>query len=361
MAERVYIVGARISSEDRQESLESFAELEGLISTLGSEVVGRNFQVIKEPSRSYLFGKGKVAEIKEKACELKADRVVFDYYLSPLQNRNLEESLKKPVVDRKGIIIEVFAKHASTKEGKLQVELAQMKYKLPRLTDRTMNYDQQTGGGGSAYLRGSGERRTEILKRKLKTDIRLKVKALKKIQAQRQTQAKLRNRRQIPIVSLVGYTNTGKSTLLSALTGADTLIENKLFSTLDTTVRKRYLDGRIFLFTDTVGFIRNLPVELVASFRSTLEDVLTASIILIVFDTNNHDWNRHVEVTTGILDDLGATDIPKVYVGNKTDITDDQRLKDIKQVFHDVVLTSATKKLGIDELLERISSIASDT
>lgn len=361
MTERVYIVGARISSDDRQESLESFAELEGLISTLGSEVAGRNFQVIKEPSRSYLFGKGKVAEIKEKAFELNADRIVFDYYLSPLQHRNLEESLKKPVADRKGIIIEVFAKHATTKEGKLQVELAQMKYKLPRLTDRTMNYDQQTGGGGSAYLRGSGERRTEILKRKLKSDIRLKVRALKKIQAHRQTQAKLRTRRGIPIVSLVGYTNAGKSTLLSALTGADILIENKLFSTLDTTVRKRYLDGRIVLFTDTVGFIRNLPVELVASFRSTLEDVLSASIILLVFDTSNPDWNRHVEVTCGILDDLGAIDIPKVYVGNKTDISEDQRLKEIKQVFPDVMFISASGKLGTDELLERVSSIISNS
>jgi GTPase len=348
-------VGARLQGEDKREALESFSELAGLLTTLGSEIVGRNFQVIKKPSRSHLFGKGKVAEIKEKALELNPDRVVFDYYLSPLQHRNLEESLKRPVIDRAGIIIDVFANHAKTREGKLQVELAQLKYKLPRLTDRTMKYDQQTGGGGSAYLRGSGERMTEIQKRKLRGDIRLLTKKLDKIKKHRQTQAKLRDRQKMPIVSLVGYTNAGKSTLLSALTGADVLIQNKLFSTLDTTVRKRYIDGRNILFADTVGFIRNLPVELVAAFRSTLEEVLSGWLLIVVFDAGNLDWRRHLEVVEKILDDLGATHIEKVYVANKVDTVSEETKEEIREEIPDVIFISAREKIGTDELLAKVS------
>ncbi|MEZ4812109.1 MAG: GTPase HflX [Caldisericia bacterium] len=348
-------MGARLQEDDQREALESFKELSGLIATLGADVVGRNFQVIKKVSKSYLFGKGKVEEIKEKASEAKADRIVFDYYLTPLQSRNLEESLKKPVIDRAGIIIEVFANHASTSEGKLQVELAQLKYKLPRLTDRNMRYDQQTGGGGSAYLRGAGETKKELIYRRIRQNIRNLRKRLDKIKRHRQTQAKLRDRLKMPIVSLVGYTNAGKSTLLSALTGADILIQDKLFSTLDTTVRKRYYNGQNILFTDTVGFIRNLPVELVAAFRSTLEEVLSGWLLLVVFDVSNPDWKKHLEVVESILDDLGATHIPKLYVGNKVDKVDDEVKDEILEEIPDVKFISASTKIGTDELLEDIS------
>lgn len=249
----------------------------------------------------------------------------------------------------------MFAKHATTREGKLQVELAQLKYKLPRLTDRSMNYDQQTGGGGSAYLRGAGERKIELVKRRLRQDIRKLGDRIEEVRRHRQTQAKRRERWKMPIVSLVGYTNAGKSTLLNAITGADILSQDKLFSTLETTVRQRFMDGKKILFTDTVGFIRNLPVELVAAFRSTLEEVLSASILMVVFDSSDPEWERHIEVVDGILSDLGADHIEKMYVANKIDQIDETKQDEILGEFPDVLFVSAKEKVGIDELLDVIN------
>ncbi len=355
MAEKVYAVGLRLHDEDQHEALESFRELLQLALTLDYEIVGKGFQVVREPTHSHLLGKGKVSEIAQEVGSLDPDRVLVDYELLPVQSRNLEEAWGKPVLDRSGLIIEVFSKHATTADGKLQVELASLKYKLPRLTSRNLAYDQQTGGGGSAYLRGAGERAIELARRHIRTRIRRLEDKLEQIARHREVKAKKRDRAKIPLVSLVGYTNAGKSTLLNALTGSKVLTQNKLFSTLDTTVRQRTYEGGKILFADTVGFIRKLPVELVAAFRSTLEEVLTAWLILEVFDASDTEWENHILLTDQLLDDLGAGHINKLYVANKSDLTDEATRKKITEKLDNVVFVSALEREGLDGLLKQVS------
>ncbi|MBP6927304.1 MAG: GTPase HflX [Caldisericales bacterium] len=352
---KVFIVGLRMKEDDQHEALESFSELMQLARTLDMEIVGKGFQVIREPTHSHLLGKGKVEELAQEIASLNPERVLVDFELSPLQCRNLEESWGRPVLDRHGLIIEVFSKHATTSEGKLQVELALLKYKLPRLSGRNLAYDQQTGGGGSAYLRGAGERAIDIARRQIRSRIRVLEKKIELIARHREIKSKRREKSDVPLVSLVGYTNAGKSTLLNSLTGANVLTQNKLFSTLDTTVRARIHEGQKILFADTVGFIRNLPVDLVAAFRSTLEEVLSSDVILHVFDATNPDWERHIEVAQGILDDLGASHIPTLYVANKSDLASEEKQKEISDHLGDVVFVSALERQGLDILLGKLS------
>ena len=355
MTEKVFVVGVRLSEEDQHEALESFQEMLQLAETLDMEIVGKSVVVVREPTHSHLLGKGKVDELTKEIGSSGADRILVDYQLLPLQSRNLEESWGRPILDRSGLIIEVFSRHATTADGKLQVELALLKYKLPRLTSRNLAYDQQTGGGGSAYLRGSGERAIELARRSIRTRIQKLEERINQIKRHREVKAKRRERAQVPLVSLVGYTNAGKSTLLNVLTGADVLIQNKLFSTLDTTVRARVVMGRRILFADTVGFIRKLPVELVAAFRSTLEETLSSWLILLVFDASDQDWKRHVEVAESILSDLGADHIRKICVANKEDLIDSERRQEITQKLPEAIFISASQRKDINELISIVS------
>ena len=338
-----------MKEDDQAEAIESFRELVSLAQTLDFTIVGQNFQVIREPTHSHLIGKGKIVEIGEEIKKLSPDVVFVDFHLSPLQNRNLEKEWEVPVFDRSGLIIEVFRRHASTNEGKLQVELAKLRYQLPRLTQRNLAYDQQVGGG--AVTRGSGERAIELEKRHLKERIRRLESRIKVLAKNRETRSQLRLRTNLPIVALVGYTNAGKSTLMNALTGADVLIENKLFSTLDTTVRQRMIGEKKVLFVDTVGFIRNLPHELIAAFKSTLEEVLSAWLVVHVFDCSDADYERHIEIAENVLSDLGADCIPRLRIANKTDRISDENREQIKGTVNPDIFVSASEKIGIDELL----------
>jgi GTP-binding protein HflX len=341
-----------MKEDDQAEAIESFRELVSLAQTLGYTITGQNFQVIREPNHSHLIGKGKVAEIAEEISNLQPDVIFVDYHLTPLQSRNLEKDWNIPVIDRSGLIIEVFRQHASTNEGKLQVELAKLKYQLPRLTQKNLAYDQQVGGG--AVTRGAGERAIELEKRHLKERMRRLEGKIKVLAKNRETRSKLRLRTNMPIVALVGYTNAGKSTLMNALTGANVLIQDKLFSTLDTTVRQRMIGDRKILFVDTVGFIRNLPHELIAAFKSTLEEVLSAWLIVHVFDSADPDYERHIEIAENVLSDLGADCIPKLLVANKADrITDENKTSIAGSVKPDIFI-SAVEKTGTDELLELV-------
>lgn len=341
-----------MKEDDQAEAIESFRELVSLAQTLDYTITGQNFQVIREPNHSHFIGKGKVAEIAEEISKLNPDVVFVDYHLSPLQSRNLEEDWNVPVIDRSGLIIEVFRKHASTNEGKLQVELAKLKYQLPRLTQKNIAYDQQVGGG--AVTRGAGERAIELERRHLKERMRKLESRIKVLAKNRETRSKQRLRTNLPIVALVGYTNAGKSTLMNALTGANVLIQDKLFSTLDTTVRQRMIGDRKVLFVDTVGFIRNLPHELIAAFKSTLEEVLSAWLVVHVFDCSDADYERHIEIAENVLSDLGADCIPRLLVANKTDrISDENKAQVISQANPDIFI-SATEKDGTDKLLELV-------
>lgn len=353
MNQKIYCVGLRLKEDDQQEAIESFRELVSLAQTLDYTIVGQNFQVIREPNHSHLIGKGKVLEIGQEVTQLKPDVVFVDYHLAPLQSRNLEEDWNVPVIDRSGLIIEVFRKHATTNEGKLQVELAKLKYQLPRLTQKNIAYDQQVGGG--AVTRGAGERAIELEKRHLKERIRKLEGRIKVLAKNRQTRSKQRLRTNLPIVALVGYTNAGKSTLMNALTGANVLIENKLFSTLDTTVRQRMIGDRKVLFVDTVGFIRNLPHELIAAFKSTLEEVLSAWLIVHVFDSSDPDYQRHIEITESVLADLGADCIPKILAANKIDLVGNEQRQEIESMVKPDIFISASEKSGTDALLEMVS------
>jgi len=355
VTEKVFVVGVRLSEEDQHEALESFQEMLQLAETLDMEIVGKSVVVVREPTHSHLLGKGKVEELAKEILTAGAYRILVDYKLLPLQSRNLEESWGKPILDRSGLIIEVFSRHATTADGKLQVELALLKYKLPRLTSGNLAYDQQTGGGGSAYLRGSGERAIELSRRHIRSRIQKLEDRINQIKRHREVKAKRRERAQVPLVSLVGYTNTGKSTLLNTLTGADVLTQNKLFSTLDTTVRARMINGKKILFADTVGFIRKLPVELVAAFRSTLEETLSSWLILLVFDASDPDWKRHIEVAESILSDLGADHISKLIVANKDDAIDVEKRQEITEKLPEAVFISASQRKGTDELLAIVS------
>lgn len=342
-----------MKEDDQAEAIESFRELVSLAQTLDYTITGQNFQVIREPNHSHLIGKGKVAEIAEEISKLKPDVVFVDYHLTPLQSRNLEEDWNVPVIDRSGLIIEVFRKHATTNEGKLQVELAKLKYQLPRLTQKNLAYDQQVGGG--AVTRGAGERAIELEKRHLKERMRRLESRIKVLAKNRETRSKQRLRTNMPIVALVGYTNAGKSTLMNALTGANVLIQNKLFSTLDTTVRQRMIGEKKVLFVDTVGFIRNLPHELIAAFKSTLEEVLSAWLIIHVFDSSDPDYERHIEIADKVLSDLGADCIPKLLVANKKDRISDENVEQVGRQVNPDLFISASEKAGTDKLLELVS------
>ena len=335
---------------------EHLDELELLAETAGAKVIGRVTQKISKINPATFLGKGKATQLITQAKEIKAKIIIFDQELTPAQIKNYHKLTKKiKVIDRSGLILDIFKRHAKTKEATTQVQLAYLQYLLPRLTRQWTHLERQMGGIGTRA--GMGETQIEVDRRIVRTKISKLKKELKHIENERETQGIKRNKEYR--VSLVGYTNAGKSTLFKSLTGADVFIKNQLFATLDTTIRKLNLDSsHRILLSDTVGFIRKLPHNLVASFKSTLKEVLEADLILIVLDINSTQILDHIKTIEEVLEKLGAENIKKLFVLNKFDlIKDKSKVKKLKRMFPESVIISAKEHLMISELKSQIFNI----
>jgi len=349
--EKFILVGVE-TGKDRME--ESLTELEELLETAGGETVGRVIQNLETINKATYVGKGKVDEIRELAEELGADGIVCDDELSPAQLSNLKDELDIKVLDRTLVILDIFAAHAQTSEGKLQVELAQLKYRSSRLTGLGKNLSRLGGGIGT---RGPGESKLESDRRAIRERVSQLRSEIEKVESSRETLRKHRMSDGIPVIAIVGYTNAGKSTFLNKITDAGILAEDKLFATLDPTTRNLKIpDGEEVLFTDTVGFISKLPHNLVDAFKSTLEEAKYADLILHVADASNPEVDEQMKVVYRTLEELKVTGKPVVTFLNKQDKLEKERIiKDIKA--DAVVKGSAKTGEGIDELLSKITEI----
>lgn len=332
----------------------AFEELRSLASTAGAEVVGDLHQHRREPDPAYYIGRGKAEEVAQAAASSRADLVIVDCELSPTQQRNLQEVTKARVVDRTQLILDIFAQRAHTREGKLQVELAQLSYMLPRLMNVYTRFEQQQGGIG--IRGGAGETKLETDRRKVRDRIADIQEELADVRASRQQQRALRRKLPFPTASLVGYTSAGKSTLLNTLSGSTVFADPMLFATLDPTTRRVVLpDGWAVLMTDTVGFIRNLPHDLVAAFRATLEEVVEADFLVHVVDVSHPQADLQREAVQEVLDELGAGSKPMVTVFNKMDrLSDPLLVRELVAATPGSCAISAQRAEGIPDLIDRI-------
>ena len=353
---RAILIGVKLRNNLMHEAEESLQELQQLAETAGIEVVYETIQSRNAPNPTYFIGEGKVEELKPLVEELDADAIIFDEELSPAQNRNLEKALDVATIDRTGLILQVFAQRALTKEARLQVALAQLEYALPRLTRMWTHLSRlATGGGGGRHLRGPGETQLEMDRRWVRRNIGHVRKALESVEKQRHTQR--RNRSEKIKVSLVGYTNAGKSTLFNTLTGETVLAEDKLFATLDSTTRKVDLPQKQqILVTDTVGFIKKLPHQLVAAFKATLEEVLEADLLLHIVDVSHPEVEAQIAAVNVVLKELDATDIPMFMVFNKIDrLKSDEELHILQCQYPDALPISAQRGDGIPALIDALA------
>ena len=353
---RAILIGVKLRNNLMHEAEESLQELQQLAETAGIEVVYETIQSRNAPNPTYFIGEGKVEELKPLVEELDADAIIFDEELSPAQNRNLEKVLDVATIDRTGLILQVFAQRALTKEARLQVALAQLEYALPRLTRMWTHLSRlATGGGGGRHLRGPGETQLEMDRRWVRRNIGHVRKALEAVEKQRHTQR--RNRSEKIKVSLVGYTNAGKSTLFNALTGETVLAEDKLFATLDSTTRKVDLPQKQqILLSDTVGFIKKLPHQLVAAFKATLEEVLEADLLLHIVDASHPEAEAQIAAVNVVLGELEATDIPMFMVFNKIDrLKSDEELHILQCQYPDALPISAQRGDGIPALIDALA------
>lgn len=349
------LVGAEIGPDQRVD--ESLDELERLVETAGGSVAGRLIQRREKPDPAYYIGKGKLAELKTLQAELQPTLIVFDDELSPAQGRNLEMALEVRVLDRTALILDIFAQRARSHEGQLQVELAQMRYMLPRLGGKGLVLSRLGGGIGT---RGPGETKLEVDRRRIRRKIHEIEAEIKGVCAQRALHRSQRIASGLACVTLVGYTNAGKSTLLNRLTDAGVLVEDKLFATLDPTIRLLVLPSvRKLLLADTVGFIRKLPHSLIAAFRATLEEVVFADVLLHVVDAGALDREKQIEAVLEVLRDLEAANKPMITVMNKIDrIGEDAVLKRLLRE-SDTVGISAKFGDGVENLLEALEAVLS--
>ncbi len=347
--ERAIAIAVNLKGGNRDLAQEYLDELSFLAETAGAEVIETFYQELEKKKRATLIGKGKVQEIKENIIENKIQLVIFDDDLSPMQVRNLEKELEVKVLDRSGLILDIFAKRAKSNEAKTQVELAQLQYLLPRLSKMWTHFSKQFGGIGT---KGPGETQIETDRRLIKDKVVYLKKQLAKIDLQ--NEQKRKNREDLVRFGLVGYTNSGKSTLMKCLTNADVYIQDELFATLDTTVRAFELpNGVNAMLSDTVGFIRKLPAHLVASFRSTLAEARESDYLLNVVDITSPNFEDHINVVNQTLEKLKINIEKNILVFNKIDLLDDyDRLKSIKDTYPDSVFISAKTGLNIQNLLE---------
>lgn len=364
------MVGVRIGQESHREGLtldESLQELELLAETAGLEVVGSITQNLESPNPRTYIGKGKLEDLKLLVEEFDADTVLFDEELSPRHQRELEKEFDRNVkiLDRTALILDIFAQHADTREGMLQVELAQYKYRLPRLTRAWTHLARQTGGAsgrsgsvGGVGLRGPGETQLEVDRREINKRIDKLEDELEKLRQHRNRYRQQRRKTNIPVVALVGYTNAGKSTLLNALTNAGIYVADQLFATLDPTTRQLELPtGETVLLTDTVGFIQKLPTDLVAAFRATLEEIAEADLLLHVIDGSHENAENQKRTVLETLEEIGAGEIPILTVYNKADLLDEESLQELKNLTDpSAIFISAKDGNGFTELIEAIAA-----
>lgn len=354
--EKAIIVGLLLPGRDEWQLESSLRELAQLSDTAGAQVVFEVIQKRSRPHSAYYIGKGKAEEISQLIEELEADMLIVDDELSPSQTRNLEEVLGVRVIDRTALILDIFARRARTREGKLQVELAQLNYLLPRLTG---HYEFLSRLGGGIGTRGPGETKLEVDRRTIRQKISDLNREIESIKKHRSLQRRARQKVPHPVVALVGYTNAGKSTLLNALTDSSVFTEDKLFATLDPTTRKANMpDNQTVLLTDTVGFIQKLPTHLVAAFRATLEEVQEADVLMHVVDLSHPQREEQMEAVQKILEDLKVTEKPCLLVFNKMDLIDDPLLlRRLKTEYPGSVAISAAKQKNLEELLDQLSRL----
>jgi GTP-binding protein HflX len=376
--EKGFLVGVELKGERHLWRVDDTVdELAQLAATAGIEVLGRTIQRVESPNPATYIGSGKVEELKVWKSELGCDVLLFDDELLPRQQRNLEQELDVKVLDRTALILDIFASHASTREGSLQVELAQYEYRLPRLTRMWTHLSRQAVGG--VGLRGPGETQLESDRREIGRRIADLKSQLEQVRVHRQQYRSRRKKAAVPVVALVGYTNAGKSTLLNALAGSDVLVEDKLFATLDPTTRRVVLPGgKAALFTDTVGFIHKLPTQLVAAFRATLEEITEAELLLHVVDISHQNAREQSVTVEQVLRELGAQDKPMITALNKVDLLDAERVEDdeeggeeespdtgavlerlaeMTREYPNCVAISAARQTGLEALLGRVQTV----
>ncbi|MHA6511589.1 GTPase HflX [Tessaracoccus sp. Z1128] len=352
--ERVVLVSVWTSGS-QEDADNAMAELRLLAETAGSEVLAELVQRRSHPDPATYIGSGKVEEVLELVRATGADTVICDGELEPAQLRNLEDRVKVKVVDRTALILDIFAQHAKSAEGKAQVEMAQLQYLKQRLRGWGGNLSRQAGGraAGGAGIggRGPGETKIETDRRRIRTRISILRRRLRDMDATREGKRAERRRNQVPSVAIVGYTNAGKSSLLNRLTGAGVLVEDSLFATLDPTTRRTETsDGRVFTLTDTVGFVRHLPHDLVEAFRSTLEESAQADLLLHVVDASDPDPEGQIAAVRTVLGEIGATQVPELLVLNKADAADEAAILALRANHPDALVVSARTGRGFDEL-----------
>ena len=331
---------------------ESLEELSELTRSAGGAIVGSVTASIERPTSNFFISKGKLDEIRIKAAQVGANVLIFNVDLSPIQGRNIEGATGIRPVDRTGLIIDIFARRARSRAGRLQVELAQLIYLLPRLVGQGVIMSRTGGGIGT---RGPGEQKLEVDRRKIRDRIGRVRKELEKLRVHQSLIRKRRQRKDFPLVAIVGYTNTGKSTLLNALTKADAFVEDKLFATLDPTTRVLHVPGkREVLLTDTVGFLTDLPHSLVEAFKATLDEVTEADILIHVLDVANPSYEFQYQVVCKVLEELNAHQKPTILALNKIDLIDEIQVQQLSEKFPEAVLVSAKQRLYLDRLVGKI-------
>ena len=358
-AERALLVSVYTGAAQKEESESLLIELNSLVDTLGIPVLDSFLVRVQEPNPRYFVGSGKAEEIFEHAKQLEADVIVFDNELSPAQQRNWEAMTGLAVIDREEVILDIFAQRAQTKEARLQVDLARMKYSLPRLTRAWRHLGRQGGGLGG---KGEGETQLETDRRLIRTHIDRLKEDLELVRLRRATQRKQRERLPLPNAAIVGYTNVGKSALLKKLTGAQVLVEDKLFATLDTTTRRVDLpSGQGLLLTDTVGFVRNLPHRLIEAFKATLEEAVLSDFLIHVLDASHPRVYDFYQTTIRVLGELGADAKRMITVLNKVDlIADESTLHALRLHFPDGAFVSVRSGEGLKELRHRMADLLAD-
>ena len=350
---KAFLVGIQ---DNKIKTSSCLTELKGLVKTLKMEVGGEILITRVDPNPQYFLGTGKVQEILEQVEETESECIIFDFEISPTHQRNWEKISNIPCFDRQEVILRIFESRAQTREATLQVELASLEYSLPRLAHSYGDMARQRGGAFGS--KGSGETKLELDRRKIQEKIYSIKKELEKVRKNRQTQRKQREKIPLPVCALVGYTNAGKSSLLNVLTCSDVYEKDELFATLDTSTRRLSKDGKFsILMTDTVGFIKNLPHNLIDAFRSTLEEAVISDVLVIVLDSSSDDVLENYQTTVNVLEEIGAEKNKRLIVLNKWDLADSFQKMKLQEHFDNPICTSTKTKEGLEDLINRIFEI----